>query len=173
MTWSDVLAHPPYAVLQAPVPGFEPFVRGRLARWAPDFLRVDGGFHAHVTVLAPFVPIRPDAATCAALARLFAAVPAFTTTFGRLARFPDGLAYAAPTASEPWLALTQAVVDRWPDQRPYCGEAEVVPHLSLDYAAPETLAGEVVLPVVQRIDRVELVVYEPHGTRAWAEFPLG
>lgn len=173
MTWTDVLAHPPYTVLQAPVPALEGFVRGRLERWAPDFLRIDGGVQAHVTVVAPFFTAQLDAAVTADLALLLAGRSAFTTTFGRLARFADGLAYAAPEASEPWLALTQAIVDRWPEQRPYCGDADVVPHLSLDYAEPAALASELALPVTQCIDRVELVVYEPHRTRALATFPLG
>lgn len=163
-----------YTVLQAPVPAFESFVRGRLERWAPDFLRRDGGVHAHVTILAPFLPEPAlDAAALEALAATCAAASGFTVTFARVARFPGGLVHAVPEPAEPFAALTAAVAARWPGLRPYAGEWDAVPHLSLDHGEPAALAAELTWPMTARIDALELVRYAAGDTRALARLPLG
>ncbi len=162
-----------YTVLQAPVPAFETFVRGRLARWAPDFLRTDGGVHAHVTLLAPFLE-HPDAATFAELGALFGRAAPFDVTFGRLDRFPDGLTYAVPEPDAALRALTARLVERWPECPPYLVPGLVpAPHLSLDHEPVDALAPELVLPQSAHIDVVELVRYAPGDTRRLVRFALG
>ncbi len=170
---ASFLDTPGYTVLQAAVPAFEGFARARLQRWAPDFLRRDGGVHAHVTILAPFLPESAlDAAALAALAAIGAAAPAFAVTFSRVARFPTGLVYAVPEPAEPFAALTAAVVARWPGLRPYAGEWDAVPHLSLDHDDPDALRAEVAWPLTGRIDALEVVRYTPGDTRRLAHVPL-
>lgn len=165
---------PAYTVLQAPVPAFEGFVRGRLERWAPDFLRTDGGVHAHVTVLAPFLPeaaLTPH--VLATLRATCAAASSFEVRFERVARFATGLAYAVPEPDGPFRALTDAVLARFGGLRPYDGEFEAAPHLSLDHGDPDALAAELTWPRTARVDAVELVRYQAGATRALHRYPLG
>lgn len=171
---ASFLDTPGYTVLLAPVPAFEDFARTRLQRWAPDFLRRDGGLHAHVTILAPFLPAAElDAAALAALAEVAAAASGFTVTFRRVDRFGTGLVYAVPEPAEPFAALTAAAGARWPWLRPYAGEWAAVPHLSLDHGDPDALASELTWPRSARIDTLEVVRYLPGDTRRLAAVSLG
>lgn len=149
-------------------------MRGRLERWAPDYLRADGGINAHITVLAPFLPeAKLDAATLSLLRETCAAASPFELTLGRLARFADGLVYAVPEPDRPLRALTDAVLARWPALVPYGGIADPVPHLSLDHGPIAPLASELELPTRTAVDRLELVRYAPGDTRALITFTLG
>lgn len=165
---------PAYTVVQVPVPPFEPFVRARLSRWAPDFLRLDGGVHAHVTVLAPFLP-EPEITNKVVdhLRDLCARTRPFTVRFAQLATFETGLTYAVPDPADAFDDLTRAVLARYPRLRPYNGEFEAVPHLSLDHADAGALALELPLPVTVTLDTLELVRYAPGDTRALRRWHLG
>jgi 2'-5' RNA ligase len=120
------------------------------------------GAGPHVTILFPFVPCvelgLPARAQLAAIAR---AVPAFEVRFERVRRFPD-LVWVQPEPSEPFAALTAAVVGRWPEFPPYGGAfATVVPHLTIiesEAAALDEIEATArrVTPFARRAQRLEL-----------------
>ena len=87
---------------------------------------------AHISVLYPFKP--PHEITPAVLTRLgnlFAGYPSFGFSLARLSTFPNTL-YLAPTPAAPFVELTRAVYDQFPDAPPYGGAFdEIVPHLTL------------------------------------------
>ena len=92
------------------------------------------GVPAHITILYPFIP--PNEITSKVLEELrefFARFSAFEFTLPETRRFPD-VFYLAPSPAEPIKALTQAVVERYPDYPPYGGEfavSELIPHLTI------------------------------------------
>ncbi|MFC5498595.1 2'-5' RNA ligase family protein [Caenimonas terrae] len=90
------------------------------------------GVPAHVTVLFPFMaPEEIGAAECAALAQVFARFVQFPFVLGAVRRFPQA-AYLAPDDPGPFIALTRAVVARFPEYPPYGGAYEtVIPHLTV------------------------------------------
>jgi 2'-5' RNA ligase len=143
---------------------------------AAPLVRRAGGHHRrlvrreqppHVTVVWPFLPaVRLDRDTHAELQRLAAAMPSFTTTFDRIAAFPD-VTYLAPADAEPFVRLTEAVAVRWPECPPYGGRfAEVVPHITLcDGAPPAGVRFDDLVPLVVRVTELELAV--DHRWRGW------
>jgi hypothetical protein len=65
--------------------------------------------------------------------------------------------YLAPSPAEPFKALTQAVVERYPDYPPYGGEyavSELTPHL--------TIADRL---TIEQIDGIEREFMEQHGSQ--------
>ncbi|MFD9940677.1 2'-5' RNA ligase family protein [Nonomuraea sp. NPDC059023] len=134
------------------------------------------GVPAHVTVLYPFL----DAARVdeGALRELFAARERFDLVFERLARFP-GVVYLAPEPAEPVRKLTEAVVARWPQARPYQGKyGEITPHLTVgqgldDEGADAIERGLSGLPVRMRASGVTLEVFDGEMWRRRACFPFG
>jgi 2'-5' RNA ligase len=100
------------------------------------------GVPAHITILYPFKPpheVTP--AVTSALQRLFRRVPPFAFSLRALRTFP-GVLYLAPTPGDPFVALTRAVSDAFPETLPYRGEfAEIIPHLTVaHYQDDEQLA---------------------------------
>ena len=90
------------------------------------------GVPAHITVLVPFMA--PDQITPSVLAQLQATlsqVPSFAFSLSQVRRFP-ATAYLAPEPAEHFIALTEAVVRRFPEFPPFRGEHEsIVPHLTV------------------------------------------
>jgi hypothetical protein len=119
----------PETALIVAVPEAEPLVGSWRAKhdWSAQ-----RGVPAHVTVLYPFVPTeRVDDRLLGELRELFAMQPSFSFDLPRVARFPD-VAWLAPEPSEPFNALTETVVARYPDYPPYEGIHDVViPHLTV------------------------------------------
>ena len=111
------------------VPEAEPLVKALRERF--DWSAAQG-VPAHITILYPFIPpdkITPD--VLADLREFFAQFSAFEFTLPETRRFPSVL-YLAPSPAEPFKALTQAVVERYPEYPPYGGEyADVTPHLTI------------------------------------------
>jgi hypothetical protein len=111
------------------VPEAEPLVKAVRERF--DY-SAGVGVPAHITILYPFMPpheITPD--VLRELRELFAQFSAFEFTLPETRRFPSVL-YLAPLPAEPFKALTQAVVDRYPGYPPYGGEySDLTPHLTL------------------------------------------
>jgi hypothetical protein len=111
------------------VPEAEPLVK--VLRECFDWSAAQG-VPAHITILYPFMP--PDKITPEVLADLrefFAQFEAFEFALTETRRFPTVL-YLAPSPDGPFKALTQAVVERYPDFPPYGGEyADVTPHLTI------------------------------------------
>jgi hypothetical protein len=164
--------------LLVPVREAEPLVRHH--RHALDPV-APLGVPAHVTVLYPFLP--PDAVdntVCDAIAAVCDEFRAFDFALQDVRRFPDGVVYLAPEPAAPFVAITDALVDRWPDHPPYGGAYDtVIPHLTVaqtnggaDVAALEAeLAGG--LPIPARADVVWLMEGQPENRWAIrAIFPL-
>ena len=120
------------------IPEAEPLVKS----WRDRFdSSAAVGVPAHITILYPFKS--PHAITPlvqAELRQLFAQFASFDFALPELRRFPQVL-YLAPSPAAPFQALTQAVVERYPDCPPYGGEfAEITPHLTLvDSGTPDQL----------------------------------
>lgn len=118
----------PISALVVRVPEAEALVRDLRERHDPS---AADGVPAHVTVLVPFLaPADATAADTEALRALFGCQPAFDAVFARVGRFP-ATAWLAPEPAAPFIALTGALVARWPQCRPYGGAfGPVVPHLT-------------------------------------------
>jgi len=137
------------------------------------------GVPAHVTVLYPFLDAdRISPAVLDDLGTVIGAHRSFAARFGECRRFPDVL-YLAPTPDEPFRALTESTVRRWPEAPPYEGQfAEVIPHLTVAHRQPPavldeleaTLAGE--LPIPATISSVTLFVSDGKRWSRRADFPL-
>jgi 2'-5' RNA ligase len=170
-----------HTVLLVPVPALEPWVRSRHLLEGPEWLSPDPGHvHAHVTVLGPFLA-EPEIGddVHATLAEVAAATEPFGFALEEVRTFPSGLIHLHPDPPEPFAALTNALVERFPDHPPYAGEYPAVPHLSLAAHGPGRDAAVVarelsgVLPVRAWADEVALVRYAEHDTRTLCTYPLG
>jgi 2'-5' RNA ligase len=143
--------------------------------------RTSIGIPPHVTLLFPFVPAETADETLDILRELFAATRSFDVTFRELRRWPE-LVYLAPQPPEPFVRLTKAIIERWPDYPPYEGAHEtVVPHLTVAYG-DEALLAEVEadvsphLPIAAHVDEAVLLEELEPGWGRWGErarFPLG
>jgi 2'-5' RNA ligase len=132
----------------------------------------------HITILYPFLPVHAlDASAESAIAELLADFEPFRFSLTAVGRFP-GVLYLAPSPPEPFLALTDAFVRRWPDFRPYRGAYdEVVPHLTV--ATGDERPGlaarlEGILPLDVNAD--ELWLLAQGADYRWTmrrQFPLG
>ena len=118
------------------------------------------GVPAHITLLYPFAPTeKVDEQLLGELSELFAPHPAFAFDLPRVARFPE-VAWLAPEPPEPFKALTELIVARFPAYPPYEGEHEVViPHLTvvegdveLQDRVDAAISGR--LPISARADHV-------------------
>jgi 2'-5' RNA ligase len=92
---------------------------------------------------------------------------AFDVTFARLDRFPEIL-WLAPEPAEPFVAMTEAMVARFPDYPPYGGIHErIVPHLTVAQAELDETAARVepLLPLRSRVEAV--VLYEHVDPDSW------
>lgn len=140
----------PRTALIVPVPEAEPQVGElRLAHDSSAAL----GVPAHVTILFPFL----DTAELdeAAIADLIAEFPAFDFELDRVERFEDGVTWLRPTPSLPFVDLTTAVWQRWPERPPYEGAFdEPIPHLTVS-ETPLDLHLE--LPIAARAREVTLI----------------
>lgn len=166
----------PQTALIITVPEADPVVGPWRSRYDPS---ERDGVPAHLTVLYPFLePDRVDAGVIAALSELFSAHDAFDLGFHRCARFP-GVVYLAPEPDGPLRALTGAVAARWPEAPPYRGRyADPAPHLTVTQDQEESVNLQVAtelsarLPVLTRVDTVQLVVREAEKWRGRASFAL-
>ncbi len=144
--------------------------------------RTSIGIQPHVTLLFPFVPAEHiDGSVIDDLRRTIAAAPTFDVDFRETRRFPETL-YLAPEPVEPFVRLTQSIVERWPEHPPYEGAFdEIVPHLAVAHGAKAVLDEaetdvKAKLPVGAAVGEALLLEeIEPDwvrwGTRA--RFPLG
>ena len=150
----------PRTALIVPVPEAEPQV-GEL-RLAHDSFAARG-VPAHITILFPFA----DTAQLddAAVADVISQFPAFDFALDRVEQFPDGTTWLHPTPSLPFVDLTAAVWQRWPEHPPYEGlHDEVIPHLTISETPIDV---QLVLPISARAREVMLIEEdEPSGR--WA-----
>ena len=127
------------------------------------------GVPPHVTVLFPFLPPgRLDATVRHELADIVAEHDAFHVRFAAVGRFP-GLLYLAPEPSDPFVALTEACAERFPDFPPYGGvHDDIVPHLTVvetDEVPAEAVVRqlEAGLPFSYRIRAIEVITPSEEG----------
>lgn len=172
-----------HSVLAVPVPALDDWVRERTRGHDPAWVSTDPGFvHAHVTVLAPWLPA-PTGRDLDRVAGLLAQVPAFDAELAELAVFPDEMVHLRPEPADAFSALTSLVAEAYPQCPPYEGRYdEVVPHLSLDQVGAAHRSGRVtraqvavdvapLLPARARVDRVDLQWWEAGRCRrlhSWA-----
>ena len=110
------------------------------------------GVPAHITVLVPFMA--PDQITPSVLAQIQATlsqVPSFAFSLRQVRRFP-ATAYLAPEPAEHFIALTEALVRRFPAFLPFRGEHDsIVPHLTVanGNASEATVAATELEAVIQ------------------------
>ena len=136
------------------------------------------GVAAHVTVLFPFVkPDSIDDGLLAALADLYADVPAFEARVRSIGRFP-GVVYLTPEPAERWRALLAATSEAYPHLPPYEGvHDEVIPHLTVGEvddpiasALERALAPR--LPIAAAVTHIALIAAHGGPSEVVAEFPL-
>lgn len=133
----------------------------------------EAGLPPHITVFYPFLNVRTiDSDTESALAALLEAVPCFDFEFSDIGRFP-GVVYLSPEPATPFVEMTQALAERWPDHQPYEGAfEEIIPHLTVAYGAPIPNGLAEQLPVRLRAEEVWLM---SRVARRWTRrrvFPL-
>ncbi|WP_199700857.1 2'-5' RNA ligase family protein [Jiangella rhizosphaerae] len=154
-------------------------MRERYEHYDRAYLSPDPGFtHAHVTVLAPFLPA-PDATSLEVVAAILAETAPIAFALRRLETFPNGVIYLAPEPAEPFRALTERFVAAFPQCPPYGGQfPDIVPHVTLDQHSVDVTVestrdrlGDAV-PVSCVADRVDLVWYEPHRCRVLTTWRL-
>jgi 2'-5' RNA ligase len=94
------------------------------------------GVPAHITVLVPFMD--PADITAGVLKKAQSALEptaAFTFELGSVGRFP-ATAYLVPEPAAPFVAMTRAIAETFPDFQPYAGEHQgVVPHLTVAHGS--------------------------------------
>ncbi|MEV0353089.1 2'-5' RNA ligase family protein [Nonomuraea sp. NPDC050680] len=154
----------------------EPLVGGWRRRFDSS---ARAGVPAHVTVLFPFLDIdRIGPAVIDDLSVLIGEHSPFAVRFDTCRRFPEVL-YLAPTPEQPFRALTEAVVARWPEAPPYGGQfAEVIPHLTVAHGQQAQVFHEVEaaltprLPITAHVSSVSLFVSDGTRWHQHVEFPL-
>jgi 2'-5' RNA ligase len=117
----------------------------------------------HVTVLYPCPP-EP-----LAIAQVLEPFAPFDVVFARLDRFP-GVLWLAPEPAEPFVAMTEAMVARFPDWEPYGGVYKsVIPHLTVAQSSLDDVAVQIepLLPIASRVETV--VLYESADGVHWQE----
>ena len=129
------------------VPEAEALVKPFRDRYDPSAAE---GVPAHITILVPFMP--PAAITTdvlETLRQLFAGFRRFTFSLTELRRFPE-VVYLAPVPDTPFIALTHAVAERYPETPPYSGAfADIVPHLTVAHVADATQLNQVAQAIEQ------------------------
>lgn len=168
-----------HSVLVVPVPELEAYVLERTRHYDDSFVSADPAFvHAHITLLAPFLP-EPSAADLERVAKIAEAASPWTYDLAGVEMSAGGNIHLSPEPAEPFAALTAELSAAFPQCPPYAGRFEPVPHLTVDHVAGgadldstrTSLAP--VLPARCRADRISLQWYANHGCRLIAEWSLG
>jgi len=134
----------------------------------------EAGLPPHITLLYPFLNARTiHGETESTLASLLQEVPSFDFALSEIGRFP-GVVYVSPEPATPFVALTQALAERWPDHQPYGGAfQEVIPHLTVAYGAPIPSGLAERLPLTARAEEVWLMSRVAGRWVRRRAFPLG
>ena len=156
------------------LPELEPLIGGWRRRYTGDGPR---GMPPHVTLIFPFADSAEVDDRLERLEAVFGAFAPFETALPGTARFP-GLLYLRPEPAEPFAAITEALVEAFPEFPPYGGEfEEIVPHVTVVQgddevvaAAERELASQ--LPVTIRVERAWLVEDTADGWRRHTAFAL-
>lgn len=159
---------PGHSVLQLPVPPLEGWVGERTRFYDESFVSADPTFaHAHITALAPFAS-NPSAEQLETVADIAARTAPITVRLATIGQFPTGIIHLRPEPEGPLRALTNALVETFPQFLPYEGRfgPHVDPHLTLDAASDTVsvestrqLLGEIV-PVTCTLTELQLAWWE-------------
>lgn len=131
----------------------------------------------HVTLIFPFADSAEADDLLEPLGTVFGGFAPFEIALRQTGRFP-GLLYLRPEPAAAFVAITEALVNAFPDFPPYAGEfAEIVPHITVAQGDDEVLAAterelEAHLPVKSRVERAWLVEDAAGGWRRHTAFPL-
>ena len=128
-----------------------------------ELVGVGNDLPPHLTVLYP------ASGDVQAIAQVLAPFEGFDVVFTRLDRFP-GTLWLAPEPAGPFVAMTEAMVARFPDMQPYGGVFKsVVPHLTVAQSSLDDVAVQVepLLPLASRVESV--VLYESPDGKHWSE----
>jgi hypothetical protein len=138
------------------------------------------GVPPHITVLYPFVP--PDILTddvVDEVARIVERFAPFDYELTHLAEFEGSVFYLAPEPAEPFVVITHALWDRFPDHPPFGGRFEtIVPHLSvagMPFGATREAVDALLrtdFPVAATAAGVALMVEDEDGWSVGAELPF-
>jgi hypothetical protein len=166
-----------HSVLLVPVPAVEALV---LPYIPSEYRRSDGGTHAHVTVLGPFLPLHEVLDRQQELSDLLRAAPPFEITWAHVGIFDGGIVHLRPEDDSELRRLLSLVQERFPHVLPYGGAfPQVEFHLTVGYIPDDAQRTDVVaqaervLPVSCRVEHLEVLWYEPGATRGIAAFHLG
>ena len=128
-----------------------------------ELIGIPNDLPAHVTVL---YPAPGDAVE---IAKVLAPFDPFDVTFTRIDRFP-GVLWLAPEPAEPFVAMTEAMVARFPEWLPYGGSySSIIPHLTVAQTQLDETATliEPLLPLASRAESV--VLYSSVDDVHWSE----
>ncbi|MDE3130550.1 MAG: 2'-5' RNA ligase family protein [Acidobacteriota bacterium] len=132
------------------------------------------GVPPHITVIVPFLPRAElsEAGELPALRAICGAASRFEVRFARTARFPRVL-YLVPEPAEPFVALSRALIARWPQIVPYADARKpIVPHLTVTTSRPPRVFDLVddalapLLPSSVTLDAAQLYLFDG---RRWTE----
>jgi 2'-5' RNA ligase len=102
-----------------------------VGRWRLEHTR-DGsaGMPAHITLLYPFAPAA--AVELKVVRGVAVGVEPFAFSLAAVREWPGGVVYLEPEPSEPFVELTNRLVERFPAYPPYGGVHDaVIPHLTV------------------------------------------
>jgi hypothetical protein len=121
------------------------------------------GVPAHVTLISPFAPAPVLPSLLPELEALVASWPAAPFALRRVRRWPS-IVWLDPEPSAPFVAMTEALVARFPDYPPYEGlHDEVIPHVTVATREEEDVLDELAaelepaLPIACAGDTVQLL----------------
>lgn len=163
-----------------PVREAETIVRQRVLQVQPQLIPRDRSPSAHITLLAPFLPIAAiDDGVLADLSRFFADITPFGFVLAEVCKFPGGPVYLAPDPPAPLRKLTQELHRAFPEFPPYGGAFdEIVPHLTVPLAPGEDadslrISLHRLLPLSAYAVEAALVHVEEDDTHVIATLPFG
>ena len=149
-----------------PVPAFESFIRHHRtlnSAVSPE------GVPAHLTLLYPFLPPMGCKESHAEVASFFTEIEPFDFQLTKVGWFAERVVFLAPEDPQPFIELTEKLIDRWSVCIPYGGRhgGAHVPHLTLGIeGTPEERASlaeaaEQLLPVQCVADQAWLMIGTP------------
>ena len=156
------------------LPEFEPLLGQWRSRLTGDGAR---GMPPHVTLIIPFADSSEVARRLEAVKGVFASFCPFELKLSQTGRF-TGLLYLQPEPAGPFVAITEALADAFPEFPPYAGEFdEILPHVTVAQANQDVLATverelAAQLPLETRVERAWLVEDTPQGWRRHTGFAL-
>lgn len=133
---------------------------------------------AHITLVYPFMPAKTLDQRSLELTAFFAEQPPFELEL-RVGWFGGEVLLLAPTDPRELVALTEAVIARWPEHPYYGGAYDLIePHLSLAFGNEEALAQTAELvqpltPVRSTVAEVAILVGPHEDMRTGPAFPFG